>query len=104
MPVQYDGRLVQPPNPRSDESRNSSMGSGTAMLRKSNDERYASQIRIPLFVVEAELLTLHGFVQVVRVPKLTAGGGSDDPFWSYPVDYQPHLTPIFAHCTYTSFS
>lgn len=36
---------------------------------------------------------------VVIVPKLAAGGSHDDPFWTYPVDRQPYLTPIFAHCT-----
>lgn len=36
---------------------------------------------------------------VAIVPKLAAGGGHDDPFWTYPVEYQPYLTPIFAHCT-----
>ena len=37
---------------------------------------------------------------VAIVPKLVATGGShDDPFWTYPVEYQPYLTPIFAHCT-----
>lgn len=35
---------------------------------------------------------------VAIVPKLAAGGSHDDPFWSYPVDYQPDISPIFAHC------
>lgn len=36
--------------------------------------------------------------ELVVVPKLAAGGSHDDPFWTYPVEYQPYLTPIFAHC------
>lgn len=35
---------------------------------------------------------------VAIVPKLAAGGSHDDPFWTYPVEYQPQLAPIFAHC------
>jgi len=33
----------------------------------------------------------------VPVPVLITGGSNDDPFWSFPVDYQPALSPIFAH-------
>lgn len=29
--------------------------------------------------------------------RLPTGKAAEDPFWSYPVDYQPHLSPIFAH-------
>lgn len=32
------------------------------------------------------------------IPRLPSGGVRDDPFWSYPIDYQPSLSPIFAHC------
>lgn len=37
---------------------------------------------------------------VVKVPSplLLVGGAAEDPFWSFPVDYQPTLSPIFAHC------
>lgn len=28
------------------------------------------------------------------------GHAGEDPFWTYPVDYQPYLAPIFAHCSY----
>ena len=26
------------------------------------------------------------------------GHAGEDPFWTYPVEYQPYLAPIFAHC------
>jgi hypothetical protein len=26
------------------------------------------------------------------------GNAGEDPFWTYPVEYQPYLAPIFAHC------
>lgn len=38
--------------------------------------------------------------EVAVVPKLATGGSHDDPFWTYPVEYQPYLAPIFAHCEY----
>ncbi|USW48642.1 Putative fungal transcription factor [Septoria linicola] len=28
---------------------------------------------------------------------MTSGGAFDDPFWTFPVDHQPELSPIFAH-------
>jgi len=38
---------------------------------------------------------------VLNVPKLPAdkrlGAARQDPFWSYPVDYEPYLPAIFAH-------
>lgn len=34
---------------------------------------------------------------VAVVPKIPTGTAGDDPFWSYPVEYQPYLAPIFAH-------
>lgn len=34
----------------------------------------------------------------VFLPKLPAGNAAEDPFWTFPVDYQPQLSPIFAHC------
>ena len=37
---------------------------------------------------------------IVIAPKLPTGGAGEDPFWSYPVEYQPYLSPIFAHCSY----
>lgn len=36
-------------------------------------------------------------VLAVSVPRLASGSQSSDPFWSYPVDYQPELSPLFAH-------
>jgi hypothetical protein len=33
----------------------------------------------------------------VPVPKLPSGSQSSDPFWSYPIDYQPELSPLLAH-------
>jgi len=40
---------------------------------------------------------------VVAVPKIPAakrlGASRQDPFWSYPVEYEPYLPAIFAHCT-----
>ena len=35
---------------------------------------------------------------VALVPRLPTGSAGDDPFWTYPVEYQPYLSPIFAHC------
>lgn len=29
---------------------------------------------------------------------LPMGHAGEDPFWTYPVAYQPYLAPIFAHC------
>ena len=40
---------------------------------------------------------------VALVPKLPAGGAGDDPFWTYPVEYQPYLAPIFAHCQFPHY-
>lgn len=34
---------------------------------------------------------------VALVPKLPTGTSLEDPFWTYPVEYQPYLSPIFAH-------
>jgi len=33
----------------------------------------------------------------LRLPKLPQGSTSADPFWTFPVDYRPELSPIFAH-------
>ncbi len=32
------------------------------------------------------------------LPVLAFGSAGEDPFWSYPVEYQPYLSPIFGHC------
>ncbi|KAK4579905.1 hypothetical protein LTR86_000106 [Recurvomyces mirabilis] len=40
----------------------------------------------------------HDSAVVVLSPRLpNAAGGLADPFWSYPVDHQPELSPLFAH-------
>lgn len=36
-------------------------------------------------------------ISVAIVPKLPTGTTGEDPFWTYPVEYQPYLSPIFAH-------
>ena len=41
-------------------------------------------------------------LSIAIVPKLPAGTAGEDPFWTYPVEYQPHLAPIFAHCWFDS--
>lgn len=33
----------------------------------------------------------------LRLPKLPTGNASSDPFWTFPVDHRPELSPIFAH-------
>lgn len=39
---------------------------------------------------------------VITIPGIPAskrnGSGRQDPFWTYPVDYEPYLPAIFAHC------
>lgn len=37
-----------------------------------------------------------GIMKIVH--RLPTGSAHDDPFWTYPVEYQPALSPIFAHC------
>lgn len=34
----------------------------------------------------------------VVIPALPSGSGTEDPFWTYPVDHQPVFSPIFSHC------
>lgn len=35
---------------------------------------------------------------LVPIPKLTAGGSRDDPFWTYPVDRDSNIGEIIAWC------
>ena len=42
--------------------------------------------------------SIHDSAIVIVSPRLpNAAGGLADPFWSYPVDHQPELSPLFAH-------
>lgn len=33
----------------------------------------------------------------VVLHRLPSGGGHEDPFWTYPVEHKPELSPLFAH-------
>ena len=59
-----------------------------------NTKKPKRDVDIAIDTSETELASPKGRSSSI-VPFGTIGA---DPFWTYPVDYQPELSPIFAHC------
>lgn len=59
-------------------------------IEEANHENEAAKSTNP------QIIANHTSIPGIPAAK-RAGAGREDPFWSYPVDYEPHLPAIFAH-------
>jgi hypothetical protein len=78
--------------------------SGKVAAKRANSKQVAATIAKPDDDDAEEVVqtqTPETTTVVLNVPRLPAakrlGASRQDPFWSYPVDYEPYLPAIFAH-------
>ena len=95
---QFQTSKTPTPPKKSVEARKKNRKAATAAANAATATKSAIEEDVEEIVRQDEPRGVVARSQVPKIPGAKrAGAARQDPFWSYPVDYQPYLPAIFAH-------